>query len=87
MSREKGPQDMRFWSETILKERVSARHLPAILQNARPVGIRLYYFDWILTNLSINSRNSFKSGSISSNGIIMIKKPKPQTLFFLLWQH
>jgi len=45
---------MRFWSETILKEPVSARHLPAILQNLRPVGIHLWYFDWILTNLSIN---------------------------------
>jgi len=51
---------MRFLSETILKEPVPARHLPAILQDARPVGIRLFYFDWILTNLSINSRDRFE---------------------------
>ena len=51
---------MRFLSETILKEPVPARHLPAILQDARPVGIRLFYFDWILTNLSINSEDRFE---------------------------
>jgi len=27
---------MKFWSETILKASVSDRHLPAILQTARP---------------------------------------------------
>jgi hypothetical protein len=60
VSREKGSQDMRFWSETILKEPVSARNLPAILQNVRPVEIRLWYFGWILKNLSINSRHRFE---------------------------